>query len=364
MNLDLYNKISILGPSAKYDTCGPKDLGETTKYPGVYHAKVAGNHVCRLFKVLQTNTCKNNCKYCAFRKDRDTTRTVLTPDEMAASFEEVYSHRLVDGLFLSSGIAGTSDFTMTKMLDTLHIVRDKYKYKGYVHLKIMPGSSNSVICEAVKLANRVSINIESPTDEDLLFLSPEKSLKTDFFTTLNRVKSEITKLRISGAKRLPSITTQFIVGAGEEKDKDLIKMTDHLYKNYDLNRVFYSSFRPIEGTPLADKPAETVTRGHRLYQADWLMRFYKFKPVDIFTNDEGYLDQDVDPKMMWVKAHPELFPINLNLASYWDLLKVPGIGPESAKKIQELRRNRPIQYLSELTGFRFQFNKILPYVCV
>lgn len=362
MNFDTYQKISILGPDARYDTCGPKDFGETTAVPGVYHAKIAGNHVCRLFKVLQTNVCKNNCKYCAFRKDRDIVkRATATPDEMADAFEDVYSRRLVDGLFLSSGISGTADSSMTRMLDTAHILRDKRKYKGYMHLKIMPGSSTSTIAEAIKLANRVSINIESPTPSDLAFLSPEKNLQSEFFFTLSQMKSEITKLKINGARRVPSMTTQFVVGAGEERDSDLIKMTDKLYKNFGLHRVFYSAFRPIEHTPLEDRPAESLTREHRLYQADWLMRFYRFTPLEIPLDSDGYLLETSDPKTAWATMHPENFPINLNLASYWELLRVPGIGPESAKKITNLRKFRPIKYFSELVGLRLQIDKIMKW---
>jgi len=365
MNFDTYQKISILGPDARYDTCGPKDFGETTAVPGVYHAKVAGNRVCRLFKVLQTNVCKNNCKYCAFRKDRDEVkRATATPDEMAEAFEDVYSRRLVDGLFLSSGISGTADSSMTRMLDTAHILRDKKKYKGYMHLKIMPGSSPSTISEAVKLANRVSINIESPTPEDLKFLSPEKSLQSEFFFTLSQMKSEITKLKMSGARKIPSMTTQFVVGAGEEKDSDLIKMTGKLYENFGMHRVFYSAFRPISRTPLEDRPAESLTREHRLYQADWLMRFYKFKPAEIPLDNNGFLIESDDPKTLWAEMHPEKYPINLNRASYWELLRVPGIGPESAKKIVNLRKFRPILYFSELMGMRLQLDKIMKWSVV
>ena len=177
--MDLYQKISVLGPSAKYDTCGPKDFGKTTNIPGVYHAKVGGGNICRLFKVLQTNSCVNNCTYCAFRRDRDCERTVASPDEMAAAFDSAHSRRFVDGLFLSSGVIKSPDTTMTRMLETAQVLRAKYQYRGYLHLKLMPGVSRSCIRESLRLANRVSLNIESPTEEDLLTLAPEKNLKKD-----------------------------------------------------------------------------------------------------------------------------------------------------------------------------------------
>jgi predicted DNA-binding helix-hairpin-helix protein len=361
--VDLFNKISILGPEAKYDTCGPKDFGDTTSIPGVYHAKVAGGHVCRLFKVLQTNACKNNCNYCALRKDRDCNRTLATPDEMASAFNNVYSRHLVDGLFLSSGITNNPTVTMSRMLDTVHIVRKRYRYKGYVHLKIMPGSPDDCIQESLKVANRVSINLEAPTQENLSVLSPDKDLKTDLFGTLFKVRRQINKLK-RFRKRVPSVTTQFVVGAGKESDKDLVSVTDLLYKQFGLGRVFYSAFRPIVDTPLENLPAESITRAHRLYQTDFLMRFYRFNPGDISFDALGYLNQEEDPKMVWAKRHPEAFPVNLNEATYWGLLKVPGIGPESAKKLLAMRRGTRIGSLDTLKGMRLQLTKMKAFVCV
>jgi len=361
--MDLYQKISILGPSAKYDTCGPKDFGQTTDIPGVYHAKVGGGNICRLFKVLQTNSCVNNCKYCAFRCDRDTKRTAATPDEMAKAFDSAYSRRLVDGLFLSSGVVRSPDTTMARMIDTAQILRKKRHYRGYLHLKIMPGVSRSCIQESLKLANRISLNIESPTEEDLSILAPEKDLKKGFFYTLSLIKSELTKLRWSG-KKVPSLTTQFVVGAGEEKDKDIIQRTHFLYKNFGFKRVFYSAFRPVPETPLAGKPAASLTREHRLYQADFLMRFYRFLPHEIPLDEGGFLSEVADPKMLWAQKHPELFPINLNTAGYWQLLKVPGIGPVSAKKILRIRSDTRIQDFSRLAGSRLQIQKLSGFACL
>ena len=356
--MDLYQKISVLGPSAKYDTCGPKDFGQTTDIPGVYHAKVGGlpagrqgGNVCRLFKVLQSNYCTNNCKYCAFRRDRDCPRVTASPDEMAAAFDSAHSRRLVDGLFLSSGVIQSPETTMTRMLDTAQILRAKYRYRGYLHLKIMPGASASCIRESLKLANRVSLNIESPTEESLSTLAPEKDLKKSFFCTLSLIKSELTKLRWSGRKRLPSLTTQFVVGAGAEKDKDIIQKTHFLYKNFGLKRVFYSAFRPVPGTPLEQRPAASLTREHRLYQADFLMRFYRFLPHEIPLNEGGFLSEVSDPKTLWAKQHPELFPINLNTADYWQLLKIPGVGPASIAPAKPRTEKFPFSFTVRLTKY-------------
>lgn len=214
------------------------------------------------------------------------------------------------------------------------------------------------------MANRVSINIESPTDENLLEISPDKNLKSDFYLTMTKLQSEITKLKMKGEKRLPSVTTQFVVGAGSEKDKDIIKTTDFLYKNFGLKRVFYSAFRPVENTPLENKPAESLTREYRLYQADFLMRFYHFSPNEIPLDDQGFLPEARDPKLLWAESHLELFPININKAPYWDLLKIPGVGPETAKRIIRLRKTNPIKYLSDLVGQRIQMDKMINYVSV
>lgn len=359
--MDLYQKISILGPSAQYDTCGPKDFGQTTNIPGVYHAKVGGSRICRLFKVLQTNVCQNNCRYCAFRRDRDCQRTSATPEEMARAFDSAYSRRLVDGLFLSSGIAGSPDQTMTQMIDTSYLLRKKYHYRGYIHLKIMPESSSSTISEAAKLANRISLNIESPTESGLISLSPDKKLKTGFFYTLSLIKKELQKLRFASQKT-PSLTTQFVVGAGEENDGEIIKTTHFLYKNFHFHRVFYSAFRPVAKTPLAEKPAASPVREHRLYQADFLMRFYRFSPWDIPLDKKGFLPEMKDPKTLWAENHPEFYPLNLNTADYWRLLKIPGIGPKSAQKIIRLRRKRKIKSFDQLTGQCLQIEKLTRFV--
>lgn len=359
--MSLYEKISILGPGAKYDTCGPRDLGNTTKIPGVYIAKMANGCSCRLFKVLQTNACKNNCKYCAFRKDRDTKREIATPDEMASAFMEVKRKRLVDGLFLSSGVTNDADTTMSRMLDTVHIVRKRYHYSGYVHLKIMPEASTSCIQEAIKVANRISLNIEVPTKVDLAYLSPEKDFHNGFLRTMSVVQDQIKKRRYQGGK-VPSVTTQFIVGAGEEKDTDIVRSTHFLYESFGLKRVFFSAFRPVINTPLQDRPAASLTRQHRLYQADFLMRFYKFLPADVPVDDNGYLIEAEDPKMVWAKTHPEVFPININTADYWNLIKVPGIGPMGARKIMRMRDRGVISNLNQLHGKRISLRKISTFV--
>lgn len=358
--MNLYEKISVLGSGAQYDTCGPRDFGQTTNIPGVYHANFNG-HTCRLFKVLQSNYCQNNCHYCAFRRDRSCQRASVTPDEMASAFISAKNRRLVDGLFLSSGIINNPETTMTQMIDTVRILREKYKYKNYIHLKIMPGSSPSVISEALKITNRISINIESPTESGLSDISPDKNLKTGFFKTLFEIKKQINLNNYYGIKT-PSVTTQFIVGAGKETDLDFIKMTHLLYTNFGLKRVFYSAFRPVPQTPLSYKAPTSLTRQHRLYQSDFLMRFYRFSPSDLPLDTNGLLSETSDPKLTWAQNHPDFFPININQTDYWDLLKIPGVGPESAAKITTLRQTSKITSVSQLSRLHIQTSKLQKYV--
>ncbi|MBN1263248.1 MAG: hypothetical protein JW991_02735 [Candidatus Pacebacteria bacterium] len=360
--MDLGQKIAILGPGAQYDTCGPKDFGQTTDIPGVYEAKVGGRYTCKIFKVLQSNFCRNNCHYCAFRRDRNYLRVNTTPEEMARAFWSAYSRRLVQGLFLSSGISDSADRTMTSMINTVNILRQKYRYQGYIHLKLMPGASLSCIEETAGIANRISLNIEAPTEESLISLSPDKTLKKGFFSTLAEIKKVFEKRKFSGRKN-PSLTTQFVVGAGSEKDWEIIKMTHFLYQTFSFKRVFYSAFRPVKQTPLENKPAVSLTREHRLYQADFLMRFYHFLPQDIPVDRNGFLSENTDPKTLWAQKHPHFFPVNLNRADYWTLLKVPGLGPISAKKILKLRGKGRVKNLAWLANQRLQILKISPYVC-
>lgn len=360
--MDLYQKISILGPSAQYDTCGPRDFGQTTSIPGVYHAQFNG-HSCRLFKVLQSNQCRNNCNYCAFRRGRDCPRVTATSDEIASAFDSAFRRHLVDGLFLSSGIIGTPDTTMTHLIDTIHILRQRYHYKGYVHLKIMPGSSISSIREAVKISQRISLNIESPTESDLSTLSPDKNLKNGFFKTLFDINKQIRQIKFYGLST-PSLTTQFIVGAGQETDRDLIATTNLLYSQFGLKRVFYSSFRPVADTPLSHLPASPLVRQNRLYQTDFLLRFYNFSPSDLCFDQLGNLLDSVDPKTAWANSHPEYYPVNINRASADSLLRVPGLGPTSVKKIIYLRQQHPIFSLNSLSMLRIQVPKISQYICL
>lgn len=359
--INIFEKIAILGPGAQYDTCGPKDFGNTTKIPGVYYAKTSNGGICKLFKVLQSNVCQNNCNYCAYRRDRDTRRVTTTADEMASAFNTVWNSRKVDGLFLSSGIVKNPTFSMSQLIDTATILRNKYKYNGYIHLKIMPGTEESAIEEAIRISNRISLNVESPTSDSLAIVAPDKTWDKDFKATLDRI-DKIFQKRKYMELRNPSLTTQLVVGAGGEQDREIIDVVGNLYKEYNFKRIFYSTFRPVDKTPLQDHHPTSLIREHRLYQADFLITQYGFTAEEIPTNMFGFLDEGIDPKKVWADLHPKVFPININTAPYQQLIRVPGLGPISAKKIIKFRKIKRIVDKFDMEKTRIQWNKALNYL--
>lgn len=331
----IYRKLQILGPSAKYDTCGPKE-SEHVKIPGIYYART-NNGYCRLFKVLQTNVCVKNCRYCVNQSCSNTKRTSLTPDEMAQTFIELWHKKLVDGLFLSSGIVGKAEIAMSRILETAQILRHKYHYCSYIHLKIMPGVSNTYLEEAIKLSNRVSLNLEAPNEKRLNEISPDKNFQTEVMDTTLRLNKFMKKFN-QNYHRQVSQTTQFVIGATQENDNEVISTVSDLYQKLHLTRIFYSPFRPASGTVLEHQPPVSLLREHRLYQVDWLLRFYHFQKDDIPLDSRGKLFLSNDPKMIWAEKHPEYFPMEINQANYCKLLKIPGIGPIVAKKIISLKQ--------------------------
>jgi len=347
-----FEKIKLLGPGACYDTCGPKDFGVMGQVPGVYEAVVSGGRTCRLFKVLQSNVCVNNCTYCAHRRDSNVPRAVLTPSELAESFMHVYKHQLVEGAFFSSGITDNSEASMTRLVETAQLLRFKFGYTGYLHLKIMPGVSLNLIEQAVLLADRVSLNLEVPDEKYIKIVSPEKDFNQELLQTLAKLNIIRSKLkegqikpkpgknwrqrRCGWKKRFgnaPSITSQFVVGAAGESDRELIRAAQQLQRNFGLYRIFFSAFRPITYTPLENRPPTPQWREHRLYQAEWLVREYGFSWEEIPFDANDYLFKKADPKEIWAKNHPEFFPIDIKKADCQKLLRVPGIGPNTAKKI-------------------------------
>jgi putative DNA modification/repair radical SAM protein len=400
-------KIRILGENSKYDICASTASSRSDKYPtlfgssrdtigrtasaGICHSYSPDGRCVSLFKTLYTNKCIYNCKYCFSQNCKK--RVSFTPEEYARTFMKLYAMNVVEGVFISSGVCGSSDKTTEEMLEAIRLLRFKYKFQGYVHFKCLPGVSQYLLKEAISLSDRISINSEASTKDFLSEIAEQKDFYNDIILRQKWLKSiryrhneEALKIikdlkkdsnikfqqqmikqrrddgykafRWDGAPILNSgQTTQFVLGAAEgESDLDLLKRIDWGYKDIDLRRAYFSSFIPIEGTPLAGKQAESLAREHRLYQSDWLLRIYHYKLKDLteIINEEGNLPHG-DPKIHLAKKFFENHsPINPNEASYEELLRVPGIGPISAKRIINLRAG----------GFRFSKRKDLQSVGV
>jgi predicted DNA-binding helix-hairpin-helix protein len=304
---------------------------------------------------MQSTYCDKNCDYCIFRRDRESTpRLYIEPEALAKGFWELYSRRKVKGLFLSSGIFIHPELTMEKLIDTASILRKKYNYKGYIHLKVMPGVSLQTLEEAVRVADRVSVNIEAPSEEKLRNIAKGKSLKRDILPTIEKISALLKNLK--GRSQI----TQIMVGVGGETDAEILRSGEFLYRKFGLNRVYYSAFFPVRGTPLEGKPPESKRREHRLYQADFLIRDYGFSWKEL-PFEGGMLPEDKDPKEAWAQRNPHLFPVEINRADYELLLRVPGIGRETAKEIIRRRLQQAIKSPEDLKGIR-NVKKILRYV--
>ncbi len=342
------SKLEVLGDVARYDVCGyPSILGQPKQRPirghFIYPAAGEGGSCVRLFKVLQTNACQGNCLYCANRKDRSFQRISFRSEELARLFMEYYRKGLVDGIFLSSAIQRSPDASQEEILETLKLIRNKYGYRGYVHCKILPGVSPELIEEAAKLSDRLSINLEAPGERFLAGLSPSK----DFSGQLLRGLGSIARIN-EAAPLKAGLTTQLVVGASRESDRDILDFAHSLYQQFKLWRIYYSGFTPLKDTPLEDHPPCSPWREVRLYQADFLLRKYRFEAKELLFDKKGDLPGSIDPKLAWAGAHPERFPIEVNRAPYWDLIRIPGIGRISAKRIVETRKVSKIKDMGSL----------------
>jgi putative DNA modification/repair radical SAM protein len=383
-------KIQILGKNSKYDICASTASSRTDKYPklfgdtkkwigatasaGICHSYTPDGRCMSLFKTLYTNKCIYNCKYCFSQNCKK--RVSFTPEEYARTFMKLYSMNVVEGIFISSGVCGSADDTTEDMLEAVRLLRFKYHFQGYIHFKCLPGVSQHLLREAICLSDRISVNTEASTKEHLAEIAEQKDFMNDIITrqrwlkqirirhnqeTLKALKDwkqdnhldfqekMIKERREDGYKKFrwdgaPILnggqTTQFVVGAAEhETDWDLLKRIDWQYKQIDLRRAYFSSFIPIEGTPLANKMAAPLAREHRLYQSDWLLRIYHYKLNDLkeVLTEEGNLPKG-DPKIHFARKYfREHGLVDPNQASYQELLRVPGIGPISAKRIVNLR---------------------------
>ena len=362
-DLSIQEKLEILSDAAKYDVActssgvdrkGKAGMLGNTVAAGLCHSFAGDGRCISLLKILFTNQCIYDCKYCINRCSNDVVRTAFTPDEVCTLTMEFYRRNYIEGLFLSSGILYSADYTMDLIYQTLKKLRDVYRFNGYIHVKAIPGADPVLIEKVGFLADRMSINLELPTADGLKKLAPGKS-RSKILTPMRQIQRGITanKFELMEYKRMPSFvpagqSTQMIVGATPENDYQMMMVAEALYQNYDLKRVFYSAFVPVnEDSSLPALPGgPPLLREHRLYQADWLLRFYGFKASELLTEDRPNFNVFLDPKCDWALRHLELFPVEINRADYYTLLRVPGMGVKSVKRIIAARRQGLLDFES------------------
>ena len=361
MSKSIEEKLRILSDAAKYDvSCSSSGssrknvnngLGNAA-INGICHSWSADGRCISLLKILMTNYCIYDCKYCINRKDNDIERAILTPDEIVKLTINFYRRNYIEGLFLSSGIIKSADYTMELMIAVAKKLRLEEKFNGYIHMKVIPGASRQLINEIGLYVDRVSVNIEFAENSALKLLAPDKKA-TDISTSMGLIRKNVLenaedkKLFKSTPSFIPAgQTTQMIIGASGESDYSILTRSENLYKNFELKRVYYSGYVPVNksGILVSADQAVPMIREHRLYQADWLLRFYDFKANEILDEKDPFVDPLLDPKTNWAIKNPHFFPIEINKATYKELLRVPGIGVTSAKRIVMTRKYSTIRY--------------------
>lgn len=355
--MNLLDKLTILTDAAKYDaSCTssgvirgsrPGMIGNTSSsIAGCCHSFSADGRCISLLKVLMTNYCVYDCKYCINRRSNDTRRTAFTPRELAELTVQFYRRNYIEGLFLSSGVLRDPDYTTLRMIETLRLLRREFAFNGYIHAKAIPGTSPELVQQLGYLADRLSVNIELPSQKGLAALAPDKS-KAAILAPMRFIeaqgrqnKEELVKYRHAPAFAPAGQSTQLIVGATEDSDRHILHLTESLYDRYRLKRVFYSAYVPVVENPLlpALHTKPPLLREHRLYQADWLLRFYGFRADELLDDQHPNFDPMLDPKCYWAITHPEQFPVEIMTADLGRLLRVPGIGPTGARRILSARR--------------------------
>ena len=355
--MDVLEKLTILTDAAKYDaactssggnrTAKKGYIGNTsTSVAGCCHTFSADGRCVSLLKVLLTNRCVYDCKYCVNRRSNDTRRAAFTPEELADLTISFYRRNYIEGLFLSSGVFRSPDYTTELMIRTLRLLRETHRFNGYIHAKTIPGTAPELVEQLGLLADRLSVNIELPSEAGLKTLAPDKT-KAAILAPMRQIqnrnrqsKEELVKYRHAPKFAPAGQSTQLIVGATPDSDFHILRLTQGLYDRYRLKRVFYSAYVPVVEHALL--PAKDVKppllREHRLYQADWLLRFYGFRAEELLDEQHRDFDTRVDPKCSWALAHLEFFPVEVNTADYETLLRIPGVGVTSAKRILSARR--------------------------
>ncbi len=352
--MDILAKLDILAGAAKYDvSCSSsgvsrKNQGGTgnTKSFGICHAWSADGRCISLLKILLSNDCIYDCRYCINRRSNDIPRASFAPRELADLTMQFYRRNYIEGLFLSAAVEKSPDYTMEKILRVLTLLREEYEFQGYIHVKVIPGADPSLIYQAGLLSDRMSVNIEQPTEQSLRLLAPQKSLPV-MYSSMRQLRDQIRVHKEDSRhfRHTPRFvpagqSTQMIIGASRDSDLTILHMTQALYQTFGLKRVYYSAYVPVnrDANLPALATAPPLLREHRLYQSDWLLRFYHFKAEEIVDPAHANLETEIDPKTAWALRHPEFFPLEVNRASYEELLRVPGIGPKSAGRILSQRR--------------------------
>lgn len=344
--MTLEEKLKILADSAKYDaSCSSS--GSTRKNTGgignaavngICHSFASDGRCISLLKILMTNACIYDCKYCINRRSNNVSRAIFSPEEICEITINFYKRNYIEGLFLSSAIIKSPDYTMERLIETIYLLRNKYKFNGYIHAKAIPGSSAYLIKKLGSLVDRLSTNIELATDTSLKMLAPDKKTK-DINNSMITIRNNISKTFAPAGS-----STQMIVGATKDSDKDILEKSANMYKYFHLKRVFYSAYIPVnQDKMLPSISIPPLKRENRLYQADWLLRFYKFSVDELFDNNNNF-NYLVDPKTDWALRHLEEFPKEINKVSFNELIRIPGIGIKSAKKIVSARKVFKIEF--------------------
>ena len=355
MDERVLDKLKILAESAKYDvSCASSGTSRSHKKGqigsaegwGICHSFAEDGRCISLLKIMLTNNCIYDCAYCINRRSNDLPRATFSVTELVNLTIEFYRRNYIEGLFLSSGVVRNPDYTMERLVKVVKDLRQVYRFNGYIHLKSIPGASQELVNEAGLYADRMSVNIEIPNEQSLQLLAPEKDFQSVFtpmrYIQQGMLQSAEERKKYRHAPRFVPAgqSTQMIVGATSDSDKDILRLTSALYKRPSMKRVYYSGFVPVNGydnrLPALKQPP--LVRENRLYQADWLLRFYNFKVDEIVDDSYPDLDLEIDPKLAWALRHPEAFPVDINRADYEMLLRVPGLGVKSAKMILTARR--------------------------
>lgn len=377
--MELKRKLSILTDAAKYDvSCSSSGSNRKNTANGIGQAHNSG--ICHswsedgrcisLLKILLTNKCIYSCEYCINRKENNVERAEFTPEEVADLTINFYKRNYIEGLFLSSGVVKSPDYTMMKLIRVAEILRNEKKFNGYIHMKAIPGASEELIERLGRLIDRMSINIELPTKSSLKMLAPQKTYES-IEKPMSFINESITQYKIDRKtiRKTPLFlpagqSTQMIVGAAGESDLTIINKASSLYEDYKLKRVFYSGFVPVIKSKYTEKIKKVpMLREHRLYQADWLMRFYKFKSNEILNEKNPFFDLTLDPKAFWAVQNVANFPIEINRASYDELLRVPGFGPTYAMRIINARKFANLSF-DDLTSLKISLKKAKNFILV